>query len=360
MQLSTYELEGSPFEMGLSFGEQCRDEIQRLCRIRLRLARVMARQEGRKFSDRRILELCQECLEVTRDFDAAGYEEMRGVAEGSGLSMEEVFALNGLTDLKDVLSYGQVDEGCSSFMVAGDRSDSGKLLLGQNWDLYTSNKPFVCLVHRKPSDAPETWCLTTTGCLSLIGVNSEGIAVGNTNLRTSDSRIGVQYLSVLHKALSCSSFETAVETVAASPRSGAHYYYVAGPQGTAVGIECSAQQHHRFEIREGTFVHCNHFLEPELARLQTEEPSESTCARQLRLTELLNEKQKISVDSLKDSLSDHANGENAICRHHGADAVSTNACVILSPETREIHACRGQPHVGKWEVRMVGEEVNGE
>jgi isopenicillin-N N-acyltransferase-like protein len=356
MQLSIYELEGSPYEMGQSFGEQCRDEIHRLCKIRMRLAKVMARQEGRSFSDKRILEICHECLEVTRDFDLPGYEEMRGVAEAAELSLEEVFALNGLTDLKDVMSYANVDEGCSSFMVARNRSDSGRMLLGQNWDLYTSNKPFVCLVHRKPSDAPETWCLTTTGCLSLIGVNSEGIAVGNTNLKTTDSRIGVQYLSVLHKALSCSSFEDAVESVAASPRSGAHYYYVAGPDGSAVGIECSAQQHHKFEINEGTFVHCNHFLDTDLAKLQTEEPSESTCTRQLRLAELLDEQEKISVESLKDSLSDHANGENAICRHHGADAVSTNACVILSPETREIHACRGQPHVGQWELRKAGGE----
>ena len=62
----------------------------------------------------------------------------------------------------------------------------------------------------------------------------------------------------------------------------------------------------------------------------------------------------IGIDDLKCMLSDHDGGPNrCICRHD-AEGVSTNATVILSPATGEIHACRGQPHAGQWVTRKAG------
>jgi hypothetical protein len=62
----------------------------------------------------------------------------------------------------------------------------------------------------------------------------------------------------------------------------------------------------------------------------------------------------IGVDDLKRFLSDHENGDDrCICRHD-CDGVSTNATVVMCPSSREIHACRSQPHVGEWVTKTVG------
>lgn len=355
MERSIVEVAGTPREMGESFGEACREQIRELYAIRMTWAIRFAREHGRGFDQERVLDVCERCLGPTRDYDPEGYEEFRGIGLGAGLSPAQVFALHGLTDLRDLLAFGAatVAEGCSSFILGRDRAQGGKMLLGQNWDLQTDNLPYVCLVHRRPSRGPETWSLTVTGGLTLLGINSEGIAVGNTNITTRDARIGVQYLSVLHRALASTTLDEAVRCVVDAPRAGAHYYYLGGPDGVAWGLECSATRCARFEVTHGVFVHCNHARSPEIAALETEPPAESTRFRQRRLSDLMAGRDgPIGIADIKEMLSDHEGDGEGLCRHDH-DCFNTNACVILSPETREIHACRGQAHVGEWVTRAI-------
>jgi isopenicillin-N N-acyltransferase-like protein len=355
--LPIVELSGSPQRMGEAFGESCRNAIRELYALRMASAIDSAAKRGRALSEAQVLGVCRQCLPPTEAYDPTGYPEFAGIARAAGLSPEQGFALQGLTDLRDLLCFGPPPEGagCSSFMVAGDRSATGQMLLGQTWDLITDNLPYVRLVHRRPEGQPETWSLTLTGCLTLIGLNAEGVAVGNTNLITTDARPGVQYLTVLHRALRSRTFAEAVESIGRAPRAGAHYYYAAGPDGEAVGLECSAVRVARFDIRSGTFVHCNHALHADIAALQADPPGVSTCHRQERLDALLRSHAgPIGVPEIKGFLSDHEGGpDRCICRHD-CNGVNTNATVILSPATREIHACRAQPHVGAWVTRTPG------
>ncbi|MDX9979821.1 MAG: C45 family peptidase [Lentisphaeria bacterium] len=356
-KLPIIELAGSPERMGETFGEQCREEIRELYVVRLEAAIRFAAGKGRVFRPEQVLGIARQCLEPTAAYDPVGYREFLGIARGASLAPEQLYAMQGLTDLRDVLGFGPPPDGvgCSSFVVAGDRAAGGQLLLGQTWDLQTDNMPFVRLVHRRPDDTPETWCLTLSGCLTLIGINAAGIAVGNTNLQTTDARVGVQYLTVLHRALRSRSLAEAVDSICQAPRAGAHYYYAAGPDGVAFGLECSARQAVRFEVASGIFVHCNHALSPEIAALEATPPGSSSSHRQGRLRELLDTHPgPLGVDDLKRLLADHEGGPGrCICRHD-RDGVSTNATVILSPSTREIHACRAQPHLGEWATRQVG------
>src|SRR5690606_2773560 len=229
----------------------------------------------------------------------------------------------GLTDLRDVLAYSDLapsnvaDEGCSAFIVEAERTANGQLLIGQSWDLQTSNMPYVRLIHRRPTDdSPQTWSLTLTGCLTLIGMNDSSIAVGNTNLKTRDARPGTQYLSVLHRAVRSRTFDEAVTAIAQAPRAGAHYYYVADANGNAIGLECSAQQVAKLRPSDGYLVHCNHALDPQIAALEVEDPATSTSCRQVRLGALIeHHSPSITVNTLQEMLGDHENGEDAICRH---------------------------------------------
>lgn len=353
-ELPLIELKGTPQQMGEQLGEATRIETRELYALRLESALLFARENGeRELTQEQVLDTARRCLPFTRDYDPAGYEEFLGIARGAGVLPEQLFVTQGLTDLRDLLAFSDEieGEGCSAFIVEGSQTESGRLLIGQNWDLQTNNMPYVRLINRRPSDgSPATWSLTLTGCLTLIGINSEGIAVGNTNLQTRDARLGVQYLSVLHRALRSRSFSEAVEAVESAPRVGAHYYYVADGKGHALGLECSAQKSVQLSPADGFLVHCNHALAPEIAALEVDKPGSSTSCRQARLSTLLeNRAPKVSVENLKEMLSDHENGEDAICRHgKTGEEVSTNACVIMSPETGEMHACRGQAHKGVW------------
>ena len=355
-ELPVIELAGSPRHMGEAFGEICRQEIPELYALRLQAAIRFAAAKGRTVREEQVLDLSGECVRITEAYDPVGYEEFAGIARAAEISPARLYALQGLTDLRDVLGFGAAPAGvgCSSFVVAPDRSATGHLLLGQTWDLMTDNMPYVRLLRRRPDNAPETWAVTLVGCLSLIGINAAGVAVGNTNLQTTDARPGVQYLTVLHRALRCASLAEAVACIRDAPRAGAHYYYAAAGN-TACGTECSALRSIPFWIERGTFVHCNHALSPEIAAVEAPQAGVSSHHRQERLGELLaTHDGPIGIEDLKRILADHEGGpDRCICRHDFA-GVSTNATVILCPATREIHACRGQAHVGEWTCRTAG------
>ncbi len=350
MDLPLIELSGTPGEMGEAFGALCRRETRELYAVRLDRVLSYFRNRGQEFSEELALSEARKCLGPTEAYDPVSYSEFTGIARSAELLPEQLFLMQGLSDFLYLVirKNAPPPNECSSFIAGAARTESGRMLIGQNWDFYTDNIPYVRLVRRKPKDDPATVSLTLTGCLSLTGINSEGISVGTTNLTTSDVRYGVQYMSVLHRALRSVSFEEAVESIISSPRAGAHYYFVGAREGRAAGLECSAQRAARIDFDGGIFVHTNHALRREIGELAGT-PRVSTLHRAERLKELLESRgDKISIQDIKDSLSDHEGGQDRCLCTHDYEGSSTAASVIMSPDTGEIHACRSQPHVGKW------------
>lgn len=355
--LEILELAGTPKIMGEGFGETYREQIQEFYRLRVVNALAQARQfGGRRLDEGALLEVSRRSLSVTESYDPDGFAELAGIARAAHLTVEQALAMNGLTDLRDVLAYwshleapasAKID-GCSSFIVTGDRTADGDVLGGQSWDLATDNMPYVIAVHRRPQDGPQTWSLTTMGCLSLIGLNEEGIAVGTTNLRSKDSRPGLCYLTLIHRALSRRRFDDAVASILAPHRAAAHYYCVLGPAKEAVALECTATRHERIDVGSGVYVHCNHFLDEANRALDANVPKEgeSTVCRQARMSELLST-QAVNVAVARRALSDHEGGDGAICRHDLA-GISSNGAALIEPATRRMWACRGTPCTAEW------------
>jgi len=345
--------------MGEAFGEACRESIQRLAEIRLKAAqRFGIERAGKQWEESTVLEWAASCLPIAETWDPQTHEEFLGIARGADLTPERLFVMQGLTDIRDHMAFRPEPdtEGCSSLILGRERAEGGRLLAGQNWDLETSNMDYVVLVRRRPDNAPETASLTLTGCLSLIGLNSEGFGIGTTNFTLGDTRAGIHYLQLIHRLLRCRSAEEAACLAEQAPRLAAHYYYLVDANGRGVGLECSGRSAHRFHPEKGRLVRCNHILHPDFKTLEVTPPAESSCFRQERLSALIDgHAGSISVDDLKHFLADHEGGHLALCRHRFPPGdVSTNACVILSPETGELHACRGQAHAGAWERVVVG------
>lgn len=354
MRVRLLELEGTAAEMGESFGEACRDEIAELYAIRLRNALEQAKSlGGRDANEGDLLALSRACLAPTENYDRDGFAELCGIARGADLAVEQVLALNGLTDFRDALAWsGELEAfgGCTWFVVAGDRSATGQVLCGQTWDLGTDNQPFVVALHRRPQRGPESWTVTTTGCLSLMGMNSAGIAIGTSNLRTRDARPGVPYLSLIHRALGCRSHAAAVAAIVEAPRAGAHAYYVVDAEGRASAIECSALQSSVVAVETGVHVHTNHCQVAAHAKIEGDVPRASSEARHRRMSVLLEGERPergLELADLKSFLADHDGGELAICRDD-FDGISTNAAIVMVPADPAAQACHGLPSTAEW------------
>ncbi len=343
---------GSPRELGRAFGEACDEAARALYARRVANALEQARRfGGRDVSEGQLLELAAACLDACDAFDPAGTDELRGIADTTGLSAAQLLASGGLTDLRDALAWGgppEVDGGCTAAVVQRDASADARLWCAQTWDLGTDNLPYVVAVHRRPRDAPATWCVTTAGCLSLMGVNECGLAVGTTNLRTRDARAGVPYLHLLHRALACERLEDAVERVVAAPRAGGHAYWLADPEGACSVLECGATRHVREDVASGFRVQTNHVRAEALKPLEADTPADSSRARFARMSALLEgARGQVDGDRLRQFLADAEGGPLAICRRD-FDGITSNAALVLCADTGEARVCHGPPCQATW------------
>ncbi|HEU4430576.1 MAG TPA: C45 family peptidase [Myxococcota bacterium] len=349
------ELSGTHAAMGEAFGEAFRSEIAQLYALRLENALRQATQYGgRPTGEADLLRLARACLAASERFDPRGTAELRGVARGARLTPEQTLAMNGLTDLRDALAWGDRDAlgatGCTALIAQRDTTRDGLPRLAQSWDLASDNAPFVVFVERRPSEGARTWSITTVGCQSLMSMNEHRLALGTTNLRTRDAGVGVPYLGLIHRALEERSAAQAARVIAAAPRAGAHSYLALDARGGGFVVECTGKLSHTFVVERGTHVHTNHCQVPAHIALEADTPRRSSEARLARMRALLAA-QSGQIDSafLRDCYADPAGGSLAICRRD-FDGISTNAASVMTPELGELWGCAGVPDSSdKWE-----------
>ena len=361
-RLRVVELSGAPRRMGEAFGEEFREDIQNFTQSRMdHLAEFVQRHDpGRRLSREAILTAVRLTLDAHRQFDAAIWEEFCGIARAAHLALEELLVGNGYTDMRDFVLFagaepaagpaGHLGE-CSAFLIPADRAD-GEPIVGQTWDMNADAAEFVRVVHRKPDDAPETLGLTTVGCLCLIGMNSEGVAVGNTNLVPTDARPGVNYLFTLTRALRCGSAEEAAAQVEAAPRLSGHNYYTADAR-TAINVETTAEHAHRSTVEGDVFVHTNHYLAEPLRPLELEalDLSNSEWRYETLSGNVARLSDTVRMDAAWTLLSDVTQAD--VQRELGGDsprASATLAAVVQCPGRRVLYACVGGPAEGNAQV----------
>lgn len=356
MKLEHIEVSGSPRDMGRAQGEAFRDQISAFIEMRLDAVRGYLKQRGYAGTWEQILTVGHESFGLFEAWDPAGHSELVGIAEGAGVDPERLFTTTNMTDMRDAVLLAAAggpplkpvaDEGCSSLLVPAGSTAAGRPLVGQTWDLNPPDVEYVVAIHRKPDDAPEAWSVTCTGCLSLMGINAEGFAMGTTNIKTYGSKPGVGYLSILHRVLRCSSADEAAQIVETAPHAGAHTYWVADAE-KQIELEASPNAQVRRDTSAGPVWRTNHCITDTHRAVEGEVVGESSQARFARLGELLGEGGH-TLESLKVLFADRTQGVLSINRYAEDDqGTATNAVFIASPVDRKAWACRGPADRGEW------------
>ncbi|HCU36608.1 MAG TPA: hypothetical protein DGT21_14505 [Armatimonadetes bacterium] len=352
MALECLEFTGSFREIGRQHGEALREGAEAMCETRIELSLSRARKTRPDVDLDHILAVAARHLAFHERYCPDSYEEFLGISEGAGIAPERLLIGNGYTDFVDVVTIGNADIcECTHITAAGPATADALTLVGQTWDMSFSAARHVVCIRRKPTGAPATVGITTAGCLSLIGVNEAGIAIGNTNLQSTDARPGVIYLATINHALAATTFEDALERVIHSPRASGHFYYVGGPDGSMAGLETSATAHATLSPdASGLLSHANHYVD---SRMRAYEgggaPGVNSVDRQGRARQLLDAAGgTLDVCAMHAVLSDH-HGANPICRHTQDPAgAGTLAAAVMTPQKREISLCIGNACTGEF------------
>lgn len=353
--LPLVRVQGSPEAMGQAYGEACAEAIQQFVSQRLRAAKVYLWERGSR--DMAAFErLGAECYTCFCQWDAAGAEEHNATAHGAGVDPATLYLASNMTDIRDVLlaklrqaAPASEAEGCSALVVPAERSASGQLLAAQTWDLNPQDVEDIIAIHRRPHSQPATWSITCNGCPTLMGMNEYGLAVGTTNVKTSDARIGVGYLSLLHRAIRATTVAEAAAIIQQAPRAAAHTYWLADAhEARLLTCSASAVQEERLTPEHG-LSQTNHLRNPPAGAEELEPAHSSSEARLCRLQDWLSRETQVRPVALRDLFADRSDGIDSINRYpEDRTGTATDACMITCPATRTLWACRGPADRGRW------------
>ncbi len=274
-------------------------------------------------------------------------EEAWGIADGAGVSVDEIMVLN---CRYEITKFPRYDE-CTSFVVLPQASKGEKTYVGQNWDYRAGILDQVVVLRIEEANGMRILGLAEAGQVIRNGFNSRGIGLCANSLQSvDDSRdVGIPVTFLRRKVLSCGSFDDAVDLIGKARRSVSCNFMVASAEGRAVDLEAHPGGVDRIDPIDGLLTHANHFV------CYPERNALAESPRGSRLRELLEKRQgEIDTDYIQICLCDHQNYPDAICSH--PDDVSlplgrrglTVATVIYDFEGALAHVCAGPPCEGEF------------
>lgn len=366
MKLPIARLEGTPRERGTTHGELFADEIRNNIEFYLDhfaengVDNQTAREHARKFID----------------FLGEGHEEyvseMRGVAEGSGVSLEDITLIN----VRHTILYSAypdkrqteaVEEpsvdGCTSFGLRPEVTANGHTYVGQNWDWESPIESFVMDVHQQ--DRPDFLAVTEAGMVGgKFGLNEHGFGLVVNGLSTpSDGKD--PYRKPAHvrdrEILNADRFDRALEPIIGEERPTSRNYVVAHEIGEMVDVETTPDSFNYLYPDDGILTHANHFEDRSNVQSKLETQIPHTVARGMRIDRLLKQiETDIDEEDMKNVLRDHFGKPASICRHTQPDADEnalshTNVSVIMDLNERRMLVTNGPPCENEYhEYRVAG------
>ena len=333
------EVRGTPREMGRSIGEAAREEIRGFFDIALERVNKTV-----KVSRERAMEVAAGSMGHARSYSPNTVEELQGMAEGSGLTIEEVMLLQVRNQLQP-----EEDSGCTAFSLAPTMTERGYAALGQNWDNDPALDPFTVVLTRRPTGKPAMMTVTQAGLVSYIGLSDAGIGVCMNTLPAPSRPTGVPFYFLVRGIYEARSLAEAVDAVRHDPRAIPGNVALTTPQGPA-DLEITVDDVH--VLRDGSsgmVVHTNHCVHPDLEPINDEFPELiQSHPRKARMEEVLGVADKpVRLDAMKDALRDHEGHPKSICRHpndHPTNGFWMSVfSVIMEPEAGLMYLSRGNP-----------------
>ncbi len=330
LESKVVELEGDNFEMGFQYGQKCRASIRNCIRLNYSVTKFYS-----NLTREQCVNQVRSSLPLLEREVPNLYDEMRGMAQGARIGLEDIAALN---------FHGRdLAGGCT--MVHIDRSlcEGNRSITGQTVDWTPSLAPYYHVVHRKPRMGAETIQFTLAGVLGLVGKNVHGMSVFMNILLTSEKIAkGVPAYLLLRLAMEEKNIDEALKVLQGKERASPFNYLLSDASGEACNLEASHEYFLPERIKRDYYVHTNHCLnEPMKAGDMYVELSKSdeTLQRHARTRSLLGQltkTKKIDLRGLFGLLSDHENHPDSICRHPRENlSPEGRMCTIAAVLSRE-------------------------
>lgn len=339
-EIREISLSGSGYELGFQHGTLLKNEIGELLEKMKQSTTNSNKEEAEQFlaDFNSYANFSESIKKYTPDL----YEEIRGIAEGSGQEFQDIMALNLLDEIWAYAFYkiSKEEHHCSGMGVPSINGSTS--FLAQNMDLPSYTAGYQILLRRsRTEERPEQLILTYPGLIGLNGMNETGIGVCvNTLLELKASSNGLPVAFVVRRIINSTDKEDLLHFIqTVSHASGQNY--ILGIRGEVYDFEASANKVEQFDPKHenGTVYHTNHAIVnddiwPWIEKLKQDlgqNPMNNNSI--IRLTSVQNrvaKKEKIDDSMIKETLRSKDDSDNPVCNSNDGKGAFTFASVIMS------------------------------
>ncbi|CZT20361.1 related to Acyl-coenzyme A:6-aminopenicillanic-acid-acyltransferase 40 kDa form [Ramularia collo-cygni] len=315
------ECSGTPYEIGLQHGQEARVQISRSIMF---YADLFQRNCNLSWEAVQGLAM-RDFLPVIQEKWPELMQEMRGIADGTDLGVEDILALNVRTEV----AFGMFSDGCTAFSTFGSEGGKGDVSwLSQNWDWNPLQKRNLVQLSITQPGKPRIMMITEAGIIGKIGMNEYGVGVCLNAIRAS----GVDFRKLpchlgLRVVLESASREDALKRLEGFGGVASACHMLIADREGGVGVEWSFKGWEKIEMDgKGRVFHANHYLRSPAEGVKEDEAwLEGSRYRTKRIEELVDRLQEehggeVSYEGILEVFKDEGGFPKSICRKREGDS----------------------------------------
>jgi len=341
-RLGVIECSGTSYEIGQQYGQAAKENIKHS--IDVLIQRVNSSAKATKDE---ILKNTRKYQPYVKKVDPILIEQIRGQADGAGVTFDEVFALRCWFELR--FHYKHLVTLCTSFAATGTATKGGRTLVGQNFDVPPGST--LDIVRIKRDDGSKELSLVFWGGGEL-SINSYGIGLVLNVVASpdADQRLCIPCCCLMPKVMREHRMGDALGTLCTHGRSMLHYM-IGSSEGEIFSVETRPDNFNVIQPVEDFLVHTNHYITEnfKIGDAKGLPTRGGSYLRQQRLTRLMKGAHgEITPESMMEFMSDHHNYPVAICGHPNEEVPPdqrsmTVSSIIMVPEEKCMYVTFGNP-----------------
>lgn len=354
MKFKEITVQGTPYERGRTYGQLCREEIGVSIKVYQMLFDGL---KGIQWEDAR--RISEQYLSLTRDFEPDYAEEIQGIADGAGVDLLDIAALNARTEIMYAQSAKAADvKECTTISLTPPAAEGGRVIAAQNWDFSGLLRDSVVIVHVYQEDKPNFVMVAEAGMIGGIGMNDRGIAVMLNALRAEVPCQGIPLRARMRAMLEAENLSEAYVRGSHAPVSVANLI-ATHKDGVAIAFEMDSETVEPMIPEDGVLLHTNHYIGPKMYLKNDVNHMGSSYIRLQRIRTLVKECHgKITIEDVMRMLQDHAGYPQSICDHENPkDPVvkrdATNFAVIMDLSENCMYLAPGNPCENAFEKHYI-------
>jgi isopenicillin-N N-acyltransferase-like protein len=330
-------IRGTPRERGRQYGRSFRGPLETFLDREIYAAFVRPRATNREA----MLRYAGQCGKAIRDFSPMIWDELEGMAEGSGRRIEEVVLITLHEELYHRGVLPSVDH-CTAIAAGPPNTNDGHTYVGQTWDWMTSVYGMSSMLLWRRTEGPSLLAYAYPGLWVGAGLNSAGIALCWTSAGGPGfpgPRVGIPSYVLIAQMLYQDTLDGALSEARRATQAGWFTFVLADGDGRLVNVEGSPSEL-IVEPGRGHLVRVGYG-----SREMTHTAAGQTVQYHpqcRRMNELLDgARGKLDRALLQGFFGDH---RSTICKHFG-----TLDAMLFDTTTSTAYVSRGPGCSGRWQ-----------